>query len=447
MALVPPGVHARQKMLAVLLGGQFLANVDTAIANVATPSIRAGLGASAGASTLVVSAYIVAFAVLMVPGARLGATHGRRRTFLIGLALFTAASLACGLAPDVGTLIGARFGQGAGAALMVPQVLSSIQLYFRDRARSSALAWYAVTLSGGAVAGQVAGGLLVSADLFGTAWRPVFLVNVLLGLPLLAAARRVLPPDDVAERQRLDLHGAALLAIAVVLVIVPLSVGRDEHWPPWTWGAPAAGIVVFGRFVVVERALEVRPLISPALLRNTVVRCALLAYSLTSLTYLALLYVLALYLQQGLGKSAAYSGLAMVSWVAAFGVGGPLLARLPTRVRRWGPVAGCLILAAGYAGLGATLPAGGPALFALLGVGGLGLGVSANSLISTMASATPDAYAADLSGVITTAAQLAGALGVAVAGTVYAVAAFTVVLMGFTVLALAGAAAAGKAVR
>ncbi|HEY3481920.1 MAG TPA: MFS transporter, partial [Streptomyces sp.] len=114
MALVPPGVHARQKMLAVLLGGQFLANVDTAIANVATPSIRAGLGASAGASTLVVSAYIVAFAVLMVPGARLGSTHGRRRTFLIGLALFTAASLACGLAPDVGTLIGARFGQGAG---------------------------------------------------------------------------------------------------------------------------------------------------------------------------------------------------------------------------------------------------------------------------------------------------------------------------------------------
>jgi MFS family permease len=445
-------------LLAVLLAGQFMANVDTAIVNVAAPSIRSGLGASDGQVTLAVSSYIVAFAVLLVTGARLGSTHGHRRMFLWGLAVFTAASLACGLASGVIALIVARFVQGAGAALMVPQVLSGIQLHFTGPGRTRALGWYAIALSGGAVAGQVLGGLLISANLFGTTWRPIFLINVVLGAAIFSGARRFLPADDVRERQRMDVAGVVALSAAVLLVIMPLVLGRDQAWPLWTVGCLVASVPVFGWFIVVERRVAARggrPLVAAAVLRNVVVRNGLLAHGLTSMTYFSLLFVLALYLQRGLGAGPAYSGLAMVCWVAAFGLAGPLLPRVPPRYRALAPVAGCLILALGYTTVWVYLLAGGrtgPLLFLLLGIGGLGLGISANSLINAMTSALPDRFAADLSGVITTNAQLCGALAVAVAGTGYLglrtgpSGAFTVVLIAFTVFALLGAVAARKTV-
>jgi MFS family permease len=466
--------------------------VDTAIVNVAAPSIRSGFGASDGQVTLVVSSYIVVFAVLLVTGARLGSTHGHRRMFLWGLAVFTAASLACGLASGVIALIVARFVQGAGAALMVPQVLSGIQLHFTGPGRTKALGWYAIALSGGAVAGQVLGGLLISANLFGTTWRPIFLINVVLGAAIFSGARRFLPADDVRERQRMDVAGVVALSAAVLLVIMPLVLGRDQAWPLWTVGCLVASVPVFGWFIVVERRVAARggrPLVAAAVLRNVVVRNGLLAHGLTSMTYcavryqsdhshgypacvatvtccsgsayfwsdwyLALLFVLALYLQRGLGAGPAYSGLAMVCWVAAFGLAGPLLPRVPPRYRALAPVAGCLILALGYTTVWVYLLAGGrtgPLLFLLLGIGGLGLGISANSLINAMTSALPDRFAADLSGVITTNAQLCGALAVAVAGTGYLglrtgpSGAFTVVLIAFTVVALLGAVAARKTV-
>lgn len=153
--------------LTALLGALFIANVDVAIANIALPSIRATLRAAGAEQQLVVSACFIAYGALLITAARLGAGFGRRRILLIGTVLFTAASLACGIAPGPIVLIAARLVQGAGTAMMVPQVLASIQLSFDGRARRRALGLYSVALSAGAVAGQVAGGLLVSADLSG----------------------------------------------------------------------------------------------------------------------------------------------------------------------------------------------------------------------------------------------------------------------------------------
>ncbi|TVT54787.1 MFS transporter, partial [Amycolatopsis rhizosphaerae] len=291
-----------------------MANVDTAIVNVAAPSIATELAATGGQLALVVSGYLVAFAVLLVTGARLGAAHGHRRTFCRGLALFTLASLACGLASGPITLIAARFVQGAGAALMGPQVLSGIQLHFAGPHRTRALGWYAIALSGGAVTGQVLGGLLVSANLFGLSWRPIFLINVLIGVPLLVAARVILPADDGRRDRPVTVASVLALSVSVLLLIVPLVLGRDQHWPLWTWLCLAASVPAFAGFLRLDRRAPA-PLIAREVLREPLVRNGLLAHGLTTMTYFSLLFVLALYLQQGLRTGPAYSGLAMVSWV------------------------------------------------------------------------------------------------------------------------------------
>ncbi len=180
--------RARWVMLIVLLCGQFMALLDVTVVNVAMPTIGRSLHASGAELQLVIAGYTVSYAMLLITGARLGDLIGRRRMFLLGVGGFTLASLACGLAPDIGVLIAARFVQGAGAAAMMPQIMTVIQLRFSGAARARALSAYTAVLSSGFVAGQVIGGVLVTADLFGASWRPVFLVNVPIGLAVLLAA-------------------------------------------------------------------------------------------------------------------------------------------------------------------------------------------------------------------------------------------------------------------
>ena len=222
--------------LAVLLIAVFMTTADNSIVNVAVPSIRRGLDASGGELQLVVSGYVLSYGVLLVTGARLGDLLGYRQVFLGGLFCFTIASLACGLAPSVLALIGARFVQGAGAAMMVPQVLSAIQLHFAGRDRVRALGLYSAALAAGAATGQALSGLLISANVLGTTWRPIFLINVPTGIALLGAGFRRLPPDSGArDGRRLDLAGVATLSAAIILVALPLMIGREAGWPAWTW--------------------------------------------------------------------------------------------------------------------------------------------------------------------------------------------------------------------
>lgn len=406
-----------------LLGAMFLGNVDVAIANVAGPSIRSGLHASGGQLELIVSGYTLAYAVLLVTCARLGQARGYRRMFLAGLAGFTAASLACTLAPDAITLVVARIAAGATAALMAAQVLTGIQLGFSGRARARALGLYSLVLSAGAVAGQSLGGLLISADVAGTTWRSAFGVNIPIGLVLLWLAWRYLPADGVqtSGRVRLDLAGVAALSVALVLLVLPLVLGQGEGWPAWTWACLAASLPAFVLLWIVERR-QGQPLVDPRLLARRAVGWGLASQSACTATYFAVLFTLALYLQQGLGKSAAYSGLALVSWVAAFGVPGPVLGRFPGRVRALAAPAGSLILAAGFAGLAVSLLAGdtsGVTLMTLLGVAGLGLGTAFTGMLSHLTSSVSDEHAAALSGLFNTATRAGGVIGTAAFGTIY----------------------------
>src|SRR5580698_8853787 len=203
-------------VLAIVLTGQLMAVIDNSIVNVAVPSMAVSLHASGALLQLIVAGYTISYAVLLVTGARLGDILGHRRVFLAGAVLFTLASLGCGLAPSVGALVALRFVQGAGAAAMIPQVLSLIQRsYTAPGPRARAMSLYATVISGGAVLGQVIGGLLVSANLFGSSWRPVFLVNVPVGLLILACAR-LLPAGRFEGVRLLDLPGLAVLTPAVL---------------------------------------------------------------------------------------------------------------------------------------------------------------------------------------------------------------------------------------
>ena len=241
-------------VLAVVLIGQFMAVLDASIVNVAAPSIHASLRASGAGLQLVVAGYTITYAVLLVTGARLGDIVGHRRVFLAGLVLFTLASLGCGLAGTAGLLIALRFVQGAGAALMIPQVLSLIQRTHAGPARARAMSRYSAVLAGGAVVGQLVGGLLISANLFGSGWRPVFLVNVPIGVALLAAAgARALPHGKGEPGRTLDLPGLALLTPAVLAFVLPLVLGQPERWPPWGWVLMAASVPLVAAFAAAER--------------------------------------------------------------------------------------------------------------------------------------------------------------------------------------------------
>jgi MFS family permease len=460
-------VHSRTQhrslLLGVLLTGIFMANVDVAIANVATPSISQGLGATGAELQFVVAGYTLAYAMLLITGARLGDMRGYGRVFLAGSTVFTLASLACGLAPNAIVLIVARIVQGAGAALMVAQVLSGIQLNFQEGPeRARAIGLYAMALSVGAVAGQVLGGLVLSANLLGSTWRSAFLVNVPIGLALMAAAARFLPMKHGGRSQQLDLRGVATLSVAILLLVVPLILGREQRWPIWTWACLVASLPAFAIFAAVERRLAARggyPLLNVPVLTRPAVAWGLISSGATVGTYFALLFVLALYLQQGLGKTPLYSGLALVSWVAAFGISGLFPGRLPPARVPHVAVVGCLILAVSYLGIGLSLLVGhsGEALLiTLLGFGGLGLG--RNLVVAHMTSSVPDRYAADLSGLINTDSQIFGVAGVAIFGTLYlslapepgpgpAMRAFTIVNAALALTALLAAAATSRLIR
>ena len=422
--------HGSWLILAVLLLGQFMCIIDVLVTNVAMPSIAASLHASGASLQLVVGGYTIAYAMLLITGARLGDRYGRRRTYLAGVLIFTTASLACALAPDSQALIGFRLVQGAGAAVLVPQVFSIIQLNFTGPARVRALSAYAAVLSAGAVTGLVLGGVVVTADLFGTGWRPVFAINVPIGIVLAAAVPRLVPPDETSRdasaagrTKKLDLAGLATAACAVLLIVLPLVLGHQEGWPAWCFGCIAAGAVLAAGFVLIERRVAARggdPLLNLAVLRAAALPSGLVTLAATQIGYGGLLFAYTLHLQAGLGESALRAGLSYLPFAVVFGLAGYNWRRLPAAARRVLVPAGLTVAILAYLALAAGLHVGITALTwtGLVAVG-LGLGLSVSPLLTQSLTHVPAARAADASGLLTTTVQLGQLLGVAAIGSVY----------------------------
>ncbi|HEU5268096.1 MAG TPA: MFS transporter, partial [Jatrophihabitans sp.] len=381
--------------------------------------------ASGAGLQLAVAGYTISYAALLITGARLGDRLGHGRAFRLGLAVFTAASLLCGIAPGIGTLITFRVVQGMGAALMVPQVMSLIQRQFDGALRARALSLYSAVVACGVVIGQVAGGVIVSADLFGTGWRPVFLLNVPIGVVLLAVAARRLPADRGEPGRELDPAGVAVLTSAVLLLVLPLVLGHDEGWPAWCWACLAASPIAFAGFVAIERRVARRggaPLVSGRVVRAPGLAVGAAALFVALVTYGGYLFVMALHLQGGLHESAARAGLVFTPAAIGFAVTGLLWRRLPARVH--GPMvpAGLFVAAVGYLLLAPILDGGsrgGLPLEVDLLVVGLALGLAFSPMINLALARVPLADAADASGVLVSVFQLGQLVGVATLGTAY----------------------------
>ncbi|GAA1033496.1 MFS transporter [Virgisporangium ochraceum] len=404
-------------LLVIVLAGQFMAILDVTIVNVAITTIQDDLGASGAAMQLVVGGYTIAYAVLMVTGARLGDLGGHRRLFLAGLGLFTVASLACGLAPTTGALIGFRLLQGAGAALMVPQVLSLIQRSFEGAGRARALSVYATVIAGAAVAGQIAGAVLVS---LGSGWRPVFLVNVPIGVAALVAGARWLPRDDHRVARGLDPLGLVTLAGAVLTFVVPLVLGQEQGWPLWCWLGLIASVGLFAAFVAVQNRAVGHPLVPAPLLRVPGLVRATATLGAMMAAYGGYLFVAAMHLQRGLGFSPLRAGLTFAPGAVAFAVASLNWRRVPARWHRTMIGVGLAVSASGLVVLALALRGGGTggaALFVGLVLFGGGMGAGFSPLMTRALAGVPLADAADASGVLATVVQLAQVVGVATFGT------------------------------
>jgi MFS family permease len=430
-----PGVLRERQVrpglvLAIVLIGQFMAVLDASIVNVAAPSIHASLRASGAGLQLVVAGYTITYAVLLVTGARLGDIVGHRRMFMAGLVLFTLASLGCGLATTAGFLIALRFVQGAGASVMIPQVLSLIQRTHTGPARARAMSRYSAVLAGGAVVGQLAGGLLISANLFGSGWRPVFLVNVPIGVILLVAGARALPHGKGEPGRTLDLAGLALLTPAVLAFVLPLVLGQPEHWPAWGWVLMAASVPLLLAFVMNERrvgAAGKTPLIPGPVLRVPGVPVAIAALFTVMTIFSGFFFTLALHLQDGLGFSPLRAGLTFAPAAATFALVSLNWRRIPASWHgvNWHGVlmiGGFVVFGAGMAGLAAVLHAGGTggvALYLLGGLSGAGMAAAFSPLMTRVLLRVPVELAADATGVVVTVNQLGLLVGVAAFGTLY----------------------------
>jgi EmrB/QacA subfamily drug resistance transporter len=405
--------------LGVVLSAVFMALLDSFIANVVAPKIRAELHTTVGQIALVVGGYVFVYGVVLTTGGRLGELYGRKRMFLVGLVVFTAASAACALAPSSIVLIGARFVQALGAGLLYPQALATLQTSFVGSERDRAFGLFGFTIGLATSAGQLIGGLLTSADIAGLSWRPVFLVNVPIGLLTLVAALRWLPETRAEHPGRLDLPGAGLLILGLSLLVYPLIMGRDAGWPVWMLVAMAASPLVLAVFVVYERHRnEGSELIDLGLFRR---REFVVGLGI-ALAFLAsnggIFILLAFYLQEGLGYTPLASALVFTPLALGVTAGGLLAPRLAPSRSHAVLALGYSLTAAGtlalilVAGHQAPTPTA-TALIGPLAIIGFGQGVGVSLLMAIALRGIPDQEAGEASGVLETAIQIGMSLGVA----------------------------------
>ncbi|MEU9172712.1 MFS transporter [Streptomyces sp. NPDC048420] len=401
--------------------------IDFFIVNVALPTIGADLSASESVLELVVAGYGVAYAVLLVLGGRLGDLFGRRRLFIGGMAAFGLASLACGLAPTAWSLVAARVAQGAASAAMLPQVLATIQSTTAGARRAKAMGLYGATAGLAMVAGQILGGVLVAADIAGTGWRAVFLVNVPVVLVGLLFAARTVPETRSSRPEPVDGPGTLLLAAALIALLAPLTEGRAAGWPLWTWLSLGAFPFLAGAFYVVERRADRAgrtPLVPPSLFRLVSLRRGLVLMLPFSMGFSGFMFVIAVALQEGARLGAVQAGLALAPLAVTFlftSIAGPrLIARYGTRVVTAGTVLQgiglvLIVLAVRSSwpdlGLLPLLPGG--------AIAGVGQALQLPVVMRLVLSEVPPARAGVGSGVMGTTQQSALALGVATLGTLF----------------------------
>jgi len=415
----------RWLVLAIILTAVFMQLLDTTITMVGMPSIQASLNSSYGEIQLVVAGYMLAFACVLVAGGRLGDALGRKRMFLLGMLGFTAASAACGAAPDALTLICARVVQGMCSGLMFPQVLGIIQVVFTVAQRAKAIGLYGATIGLATILGPVTGGALIEANIAGVGWRSIFYVNVPIGLAALALGLAAIPESKAASR--VDLPGAGLLGAGLFLLVLPMVIGRDEGWPAWSLAGMAVSPLVLAAFAVHEgrrTRREASPLLDLRLFRQRPFSLGLAASLLFFTGIPSFFMILLLTLQEGLGYSPVLAGSVTLGFAAALAVGSARSAAVARKLGSRVLLVGCALMIAGQlAVIGVMYWAGtglhGWQLLLPMLIAGAGGGFFIAPVTSVVLAGIPARDAGTASGALATAQQVGAALGIAVVGIIF----------------------------
>jgi EmrB/QacA subfamily drug resistance transporter len=403
-----------------------MTTLDDFIVFVAVPSIRRDLHMGASAIQWVVAGYVLAYGVAVISGGRLGDIYGHKRTFMLGLGGFTLASMLCGLAPNTPFLLAARLFEGLMAAIMFPQVFSLIKWMFPQEEQSLAVGILGAVIGVAAIGGQLFGGVLLGANIWGLTWRPIFFVNVPIGVIAALAALPLLSESRSATATRVDGPGVLLVSVVLLLFIYPLVQGREFGWPLWLFVFLIACVPATWLFLRYEQQRTAQigsPLLELALFRNLLFTRGICILLLETALGSGFFFVLALYLQAGHNFSPFAAGLAFTPMAITYTLGSlvssSLTRLLGTRILRVGIVIASIgtlwiWLVVTHVGAALTIPS-------LLPLAVMGFG---NALVATpmpgflIAVAGNDAAGA-ASGAISTAQQIGAALGVALIGVIF----------------------------
>ncbi len=416
-------------VLLTVLGADIMDLLDSTIVNVGAPSIARDLHATSSQLQWVIAGYTLAMAVALITAGRLGDLYGRRRMFLLGIGAFTVFSALSSAANDPQTLIAARALQGLAAAIMLPQGLSIIRSVFPAAQAGTAMGIFGPVMGLAATLGPILGGALVQANLFGSQWRSIFWVNVPLGLVAFVLAWRVVPRDKEhgPDAPTLDVLGAALSGLGMLLLVYPLIQGREKGWPAYMFVMMAAALPVFAAFWLQQRSRRSAgrtPLVTPSLFEKRAFSGGLVFAVFFFAGMGALFLVLMLHIQLALGYTSLHAGLTGLPFslgaAVGAGAGGTMAPKLGRRVLHFG----VMLMAAGTGGVAWTVYAAGQALttwdlIPAYAVSGVGMGLLITSYFTTVISAVDDEETGTAGGVLNAVQQLANSLGVALFGTLY----------------------------
>ena len=418
--------------LGVLLIGMFMSLLDATIVNVALPTIRTSLSANEATLSWIISGYALAFGLVLIPAGRLGDRFGHKWIFVAGLALFTVASLACGLAQDSTQLVIARVIQGLAGGIYLPAVTAFIQLLFTGKIRGSAFAIMGAVIGVSSALGPIVGGLLIQAFGEKEGWRYVFDVNVPIGIIALVAAVALLPKGAASASAKasggVDWIGLALLAGGLVAILVPLIEGQTLGWPLWTYLLIAGGVVLIVLFALWEISYTKRgrsPLVPPHLYSHP----AFTGGTILALVYFAaftsIFFSISILWQSGLGHTALESGFVSIPFAVGSILGASQSSRLAPILGRKVLVIGVGMLTVGLVAVWLVLllvPAADLVNWDLLGpllVAGLGSGLFIAPNAQFIVATVDPQEAGAASGVVGTMQRLGSAVGIAVIGSVF----------------------------
>ncbi|MGI3203077.1 MFS transporter [Streptomyces sp. GLT-R25] len=424
----PEADRRRWFALAIVMTAAFMDLVDVTIVNVAIPSIQRDEGASFSHIQWITAGYALAFAAGLITGGRLGDIYGRKRLFLIGIGGFTLASALCGFAVNPDMLVASRILQGAMAALMVPQVLSIVHATFPAHERGKVFGMFGAIVGLGAVSGPILGALLTEWNLFGLEWRPIFLINLPVGIAGLILGRKFITESKAPHALKLDLVGVVLVTLGLLMLLYPLTRGRELGWPTWGYVVMAGALVVFAALVAYEKRKAARdgsPLVELSLFKVKSFAAGIAVQTVFGVGLGIFFLVWTLYMQVGLGWSVLRAGLTGVPFsIAVSAAAGMSVQMLVPRFGRKVLQAGALIMAAGVLiyiweteRYGMSIASWQMAL--PLVVMGAGMGLIVAPLTDAILSEVPREHSGSASGLINTVQQMGNALGLGLVSVVF----------------------------